>query len=123
MLSYLLIGLFGTCFGAAIVWFLLPETKKTVVHVSVPGSGEHYSVRVETASKQYILDVFSSSGELIRTAGALRPGSVARAAVLPPGLATNLGALSPFDRFELMANGEFQSSVKEEGYQVFPFEI
>ena len=123
MLSYIFIAIFGICCGAAVVWLLLPETKKTVVQVSVPGTGEHYSVRVESASKKYILDVFSSSGELVRTAGVLRPGSVARAAVLPPDLATNLGARSPFDRFELMSDGHFHRSDKEEGYQVFPFQI
>ena len=87
----------------------------------VPASGEHFRVRPGHRDGEFLLDILDSRGTLLKTAGTLRPNSVARAAVLPPALAASLGAKDPFERFELNAEGKFESSDKDEGYQIFPF--
>jgi hypothetical protein len=119
--SYILLGILGLCCGAVVAYLLSPQNERPVVHVNVPGDGEHFVVRVGATTNEYILDVFNSAGTLVKTAGTLRPGSVARAAVLPPYLGASLGAKNAFDRFELDENGQFTSTEKAEGYQVFPF--
>lgn len=87
----------------------------------VPGSGEHFMIRPGTKEGEFILDIMDVRGRLVRTAGVLRPDSVARAAVLPPELAARLGAKGAFDRFEFTREKSFVPTEKDEGYQVFPF--
>jgi hypothetical protein len=95
--------------------------QKALVQLMVPGSGEHFMIRAGSKSGDYILDIMDVRGNLVRTAGMLRPDSVARAAVLPPDLAARLGAKGAFDRFVFTHDGKFVRTDKEEGYQVFPF--
>ncbi len=118
--SLVLMGLLGLFAGLAAAYSLVHRTGRTVVSLMVPGAGEHFTVRPGAKPGEYILDIMDVRGILVRTAGTLRPDSVARAAVLPPELAAKLGAKGAFDRFEF--NGqEFVRTDKEEGYQVFPF--
>lgn len=93
---------------------------KQRMHILIPMPGEHFSIR-EGSSGKFIIDIKDVKGNLIRTAGTLRPQSVTRAAILPPEMAVKLGAAGSFDRFELNDEGKFVPTDKEEGYQVFPF--
>ena len=77
----------------------------------VPSNGEHFTIRPATNAGEYILDIKDARGNLVRSAGMLRPQSVARAAVLPPSLAAQLGAEGSFDRFEFTAEGEATAHV------------
>lgn len=120
-LSLLFIALLGLFAGLAVAYLLFMRPEKSLIQLSVPGDGEHFTVRRGTKNGVFILDIMDVRGNLVRTAGTLRPHSVARAAVLPPELAAQLGAKGAFDRFELTALGVFIPTEKEEGYQVFPF--
>ncbi len=115
------IALLATGFAGSV--YLLRRRSKLPVQVLVPGSGEHFTIRAGDNDGDFVLDVKDVRGQLIRSAGMLRPASVARAAVLPPALAAQLGAQSSFDRFEFTAERRFERTQKEEGYQVFPFVI
>lgn len=119
LLFMALLGLFA---GLAAAYTLFMRPQKALVQLMVPGSGEHFTIRAGKKEGDFILDIMDVRGNLVRTAGTLRPESVARAAVLPPELAARLGAKGPFDRFEFR-DGEFVRTDKEEGYQVFPFEL
>lgn len=121
LLLLALIGLLAAGFAGSI--YLLRRRGKTPMQVLVPGSGEHFTIRAGENEGDFVLDVKDVRGQFIRSAGMLRPESVARAAVLPPTLAAKLGAQSAFDRFEFTADRSFARTDKEEGYQVFPFVI
>jgi hypothetical protein len=54
---------------------------KSIVQLTVPNSGEHFSIRSDQG--RFVLDIVDVRGNLIRTAGLVRPLSVARASVLP----------------------------------------
>lgn len=114
-------ALLGTLAGLAVAYVLFLRPQRAVVSLMIPGNGEHFSIRMASRPGEYILDIMNVRGDLIRSAGMLRPNSVARAAVLPPELAARLGAKGGFDRFEFTAEGAFVKTDKEEGYQVFPF--
>jgi hypothetical protein len=124
MSDILFMSLLGLFAGLAVAYavFLRPMGH-AIVQLMVPGSGEHFTIRPGARRGEYILDIMDVRGNLVRTAGALRPESVARAAVLPPDLAARLGAKGAFDRFEFTREGVFAPTKKEEGYQVFPFEV
>ncbi len=121
-ISLLFMALLGLFAGLATAYTLFMRPQKALVQLMVPGSGEHFTIRAGKKDGEFILDIMDVRGKLVRTAGTLRPESVARAAVLPPELAARLGAKGPFDRFEFR-EGEFVRTEKEEGYQVFPFEL
>jgi hypothetical protein len=124
MSDILFMSLLGLFAGLAVAYALfLRPMGHSIVQLMVPGSGEHFTIRPGARRGEYILDIMDVRGNLVRTAGALRPESVARAAVLPPDLAARLGAKGAFDRFEFTREGVFTPTKKEEGYQVFPFEV
>lgn len=104
---------------ASLFWKRQPAT--TSVQVMVPATGEHFTIRTTDTEGEYVLDIKDVRGNLLRSAGTLRAHSVARAAVLPPSLAAELGAQGSFDRFELTEEGRFVRTEKDEGYQIFPF--
>lgn len=118
---FALLGSLGLLGGLAAAYAIYSRPSRPVVHLAVPGAGEHFAVREGDKPGDYILDIMDIRGNLVRSAGMLRPMSVARAAVLPPEIAARLGAKGSFDRFELTLEGEFIATDKEEGYQVFPF--
>jgi hypothetical protein len=118
LLFLMAMGMFGSLAALYVVW---KRPRKSIVQLMVPGSGEHFTIRPGDDVGQYILDIKDARGNLVRSAGMLRPQSVARAAVLPPTLAAQLGAQGSFDRFEFTEEGEFRRTSKEEGYQIFPF--
>ncbi len=97
------------------------RTRSAPVNIMVPGNGEHFALRTGNKLGEFVLDIKDTRGRMVRSAGMLRPESVARAAVLPPTLAAELGAKNAFDRFEFTSQGHFVRTEKEEGYQVFPF--
>lgn len=114
-----LLGLFA---GLAVAYVLFSRApQRSFLQLMVPGSGEHFMIRPGTKEGEFILDIMDVRGRLVRTAGVLRPDSVARAAVLPPELAARLGAKGAFDRFEFTREKSFVPTEKDEGYQVFPF--
>ncbi len=114
-----LLGLFAGLAVAYVLFSRIPQ--KSFLQLMVPGSGEHFTIRPGSKEGEFILDIMDVRGRLVRTAGVLRPDSVARAAVLPPELAARLGAKGAFDRFEFTRERSFVPTQKEEGYQVFPF--
>ncbi|MBY0370470.1 hypothetical protein K2X33_07275 [bacterium] len=116
-----LIGALGLLSATGMAYAIYRRPARPMVHLAVPGSGEHFSIREGSKPGDYILDIMDIRGNLVRSAGMLRPMSVARAAVLPPEIAARIGAKGSFDRFELNHDGEFVPTEKEEGYQVFPF--
>lgn len=113
----------GVLAGLATAYALFRKPKSSLVQILVPGPSEHFAIRVGAKQGEFFLDIFDIKGNLVRTAGSLRPLSVTRAAVLPPDLAARLGAKDPFERFELSQEGRFVRSHKEEGYHVFPFTV
>jgi hypothetical protein len=119
--SLFFMGLLGLFAGLAVAYGLFMRPQKSIVQLMVPGSGEHFAIRPGSKNGEFVLDIMDIRGKLVKTAGTLRPYSVARAAVLPPDLAARLGAKGNFERFELTAEGHFVRTEKEEGYQVFPF--
>jgi hypothetical protein len=119
--SLMFMGLLGLFAGLAVAYGLFMRPQKSFVQLMVPSTGEHFAVRPGSKPGEFILEIMDIRGKLVKTAGTLRPNSVARASVLPPDLAARLGAKGNFERFELNNNGEFVSTEKEEGYQVFPF--
>jgi hypothetical protein len=120
-LALLFVVLLGVFAGIAVAYLLFLRPNNAIVQLTVPGNGEHFTIRSGSQPGEFILDVMDVRGHLVRTAGTLRPHSVARAAVLPPDLAAQLGAKGSFDRFELTKEGGFIRTEKEEGYQIFPF--
>lgn len=121
--SLFFIGLLGLFAGLATAYGLFMRPQKSFVQLMVPAAGEHFSIRPGSKAGEFILDIKDIRGKLIKTAGTLRPNSVTRASVLPPDLAARLGAKGNFERFELTLDGEFVATEKEEGYQVFPFDL
>ncbi len=118
LLFLMAMGFFATAAALYVAW---KRPRKSTIQLMVPSNGEHFTIRPATNAGEYILDIKDARGNLVRSAGMLRPQSVARAAVLPPSLAAQLGAEGSFDRFEFTAEGEFRPTEKEEGYQIFPF--
>jgi hypothetical protein len=118
LLFLLAMGVFGMSAALYVAW---KRPRKSTIQLMVPSNGEHFTIRASNNQGEYILDIKDARGNLVRSAGMLRPQSVARAAVLPPTLAAQLGAEGSFDRFEFTENGEFRPTEKEEGYQIFPF--
>jgi hypothetical protein len=111
----------GLLAAACSIYYFIRRKQKVVVSVVLPSPGEQFSIREGATAGQFILDIKDIQGNLLRTAGIVRPRSVTRASVLPPGLAVKLGADGSFDRFELTEENGFVRTEKEEGYQIFPF--